>query len=983
MQQSGSDADSRSLLTDALRSVTQFVSRRPKLTLWLVLITSCACAAYTIGFLKFKTDRSDLIDPSTPFQQRWLNYTQSFGESSDLVAVVEADDPAMVQKALEALGTRVKQEADLFSNVLYKVEPGRLREKGLQYLSPEQLQTGLDRLAAYRPILAGNWNLIRLDSLVPRLRLQLASRIEAGSVDDSQLLLEHTRLLATSLDRFLNDRNDFENPWPLLLPLDRRMLAGATQSIYLMNEDGTMGFLKATPLKGSVDFQGSNPSIDRLRDLIATVTPRFPGVKIGLTGIPVLESDEMRRSQLDMQRASVISFLGVALVQFLGFRGFRHPVLALIMLAVGMAWAFGYATLAVGHLNILSVSFAAILIGLGADFAICYLARYLELRQEGRGLRPALVESSTSVGPGVLTSAITTALAFFCASFTPFLGVAELGIIGGGGILMCLAATFIALPALIALSDRNTSQTRLPHQYQATLHRALIRKAPAVVCFASIAVIIGITSQAFAWRNDRIESRVIFDHNLLNLQADGLESVMVQKRAFSNSQGSLLFAISLADSAEEARQLKQQFEALPSVHHVEDLASRLPLFPEAESKALVQRFREQLANLPAQPSLNPQGNPKAIGRALDEFYRLLNTRREPAAREIAQTLDHFLNGFERLPLPDQMRFLMEYQMRVAHALLAQFRAIAGASNPEPVSLADLPESLTSRFVSAQGKWLLQVYPKDQIWDMEPLRRFVEDVRAVDPEITGTPLQNFEAAQQIKQSYENSAMYALAVVCIALLMDFLRREHLLPVLIPPLATVALIVIVLHTRRMEVNVPLMLGTFTVMTIALGCVFDIRSIATMITAVLPTAVGMGMMFGFLGLLKVNLNPANLIVLPLMMGIGVDSGVHIMHDFRSQRGRRYDVSASLVNAILVNSVANILGFGSMMVAAHRGLYSLGLVLSLGVTSCLFVSLVTLPALLTWVSGWSASNAEAAHEESPPTKTLPQPNVKKQARAA
>ncbi|MEZ6145960.1 MAG: MMPL family transporter [Planctomycetaceae bacterium] len=160
---------------------------------------------------------------------------------------------------------------------------------------------------------------------------------------------------------------------------------------------------------------------------------------MSLTGIPVLESDEMRRSQSDMTIASVISFLGVGVLLFIGFRGFRHPLLAMLMLLVGIAWSLGYATLFVGHLNILSVSFSAILVGLGIDFAIHYLAKYLELRHKGIELRPALLRTSWGVGTGIVTAAVTTALAFFCATFTSFLGVAELGIIAGGA-FCCVAS---------------------------------------------------------------------------------------------------------------------------------------------------------------------------------------------------------------------------------------------------------------------------------------------------------------------------------------------------------------------------------------------------------------------------------------------------------------------------------------------------------------------------------------------------------------
>ncbi|MEZ6148410.1 MAG: MMPL family transporter, partial [Planctomycetaceae bacterium] len=301
-----------------------------------------------------------------------------------------------------------------------------------------------------------------------------------------------------------------------------------------------MGFLLTVLVDGGDDFQGSSQSIDRLRELIGDTEELYPGVEIGLTGIPVLESDEMRRSQSDMTIASVISFVGVGLLLLLGFRGVRHPALAMLMLLVGLSWSIGYATLFVGHLNILSVSFTAILVGLGIDFAIHYLARYLELRHSGVELRPALLRTSWGVGTGIVTAAVTTALAFFCATFTTFLGVAELGIIAGGGILLCCVTTFVVLPALIAIADRRVEPRRLPSQFQGVLLRRLTARRPLIVTIATIAAIIVVSTGSLTLVDGHVVPKVKYDANLLNLQARGVDSVNLQNRVFRESQGSLL-----------------------------------------------------------------------------------------------------------------------------------------------------------------------------------------------------------------------------------------------------------------------------------------------------------------------------------------------------------------------------------------------------------------------------------------------------------
>ena len=950
-----------SLLAEALRSITRTVSRHPRTTLSIVGLITCVAVVYTLCGLRFKTERADLIDPEADFQRRWLQFAESFGEESDLVVVVQGENADAVKQTIEDLGGRIVREPSLFSRVLYKVEPGRLRSKGLQYLAPFQLEAGLRQLGQYRPLLqarntAEAWNPIRLDSLFWRLKLQVE---HSRGPEHLQAQMQHADLLVGSMGAFLADPEKFRSPWPQILPVDPRFLEQSNKVVYFLNDRGTMGFLKASPLKAE-GFDGYTKSIDRLRELADEVMEVRPGSKISVTGIPVLENDEMRRSQSDMMIASTLSFVGVGLLLLIGFRGWRHPSLALVTLAIGMAWSFAYTTLVVGHLNILSVSFAVVLIGLGIDFAIHYLARYLQLRREGHLLRPALREAATGVGPGIIAAAVTTALAFFCATLTQFIGVAELGIIAGGGILLCVIATFVVLPPLVSLADHQTAPGKLPTPFQANWFRGFVARFPLPVTALSLLGVAAIGAQMLEYGDDgQLRMRVRYDHNLLNLQADGLESVEVQKLVFENTNDSLLFAVSVADSPEEALELRRKFEALPTVHHVEDLASRLPQLPAEQTRLLIQAYRAELADLPQQPPVVGPLNPRDVGMRMEQFYLAIRNRRDPVCTRVAQALDRLLNEFDRMPVREQVAFLNAFQMRTTAALLGQFQALAAATNPEPVQLSDLPPELISRFVSQDGKWLLQVYPKEQIWDIGPLTRFVKDVRSVDQEITGTPLQNYEASRQIKQSYEMSSLYALAAICLVLLFDLLGREQKWLVLLPPLVIVGFAALILQARRSELTLLFLVSSYLAMAAAIAAVLDVRNLRDALLALVPPLGGGLVMFGFFGMMGIDLNPANLIVLPLVLGIGVDNGVHIIHDFRSQSGR-YQISASTMNAIVLTSLTTIVGFGSMTVAAHRGLNSVGLVLVIGVSSCLFLSVVALPAGLALVSRGRGEGAQA-----------------------
>jgi predicted RND superfamily exporter protein len=339
-----------------------------------------------------------------------------------------------------------------------------------------------------------------------------------------------------------------------------------------------------------------------------------------------------------------------------------------------------------------------------------------------------------------------------------------------------------------------------------------------------------------------------------------------------------------------------------------------------------------------------------VGRQLESFLTWLKTRDDELSRRIADRLDEFLGQFSQLRLVDQMRFLGEFEYRLSYSLLAQFRALADASDPNPVTIADLPTALTDRYISDGGRWMLQVFPKNQIWDMEPLERFVADVRSVDPEVTGTPLQNYEAARQIKTSYEICAGYALAITLLLLLVDFLGSEQLIPAFLPAgivLLAGAITMLVLEAPLSPIWLIL---AFTLTVLAAAAWIDRGTVAETLLAMLPPVCGLLLTFAGLVVFDIPLNPANLIILPLIIGIGVDNGVHILHDFHQQKGR-YIITPSIMNSILMTSSTTMVGFGSMMLAAHRGLYSLGAVLTLGVASCLFISLFTLPALLSMLS--------------------------------
>lgn len=928
-----------------LAAVSALLARRPLVAIFVVTILCAASGTFSALNLKIKTDRADLIDPNTDYQRRWLNYTKNFGEVEDLVVVIESKDPDSVRESMEDLAGKMAQETRYFHNVLFRIDPSSLASKGLQYLEPAQLEEILRRLEEFGPVLKGQWEALTLRGLFQGIQQQI--RYGADTPESQAALAGALGLavrLTEGLDQFARSKHqEYASPWNDLIAIDQRNFEQSKQVRYLVNGDGTMGFVTAKPVLTG-QLQGATESVDRVRLLMKELESRHAGIRAGLTGIPVLECDEMRSSEQAMLLESVVSYTAVSLLLIFGFRGFRHPLIAMTMLGIGMVFAFGFATLAVGHLNILSVSFVAIVIGLGIDYAILFLSRYMEIRRSGAPVQPAVVETSRQVGPGILTASLTTSIAFLCAIFSDFLGVSELGLIAGGGILLCALAALFVMPALVSFVDRKAKPKHLPTPFQVAWLREIIWKKPGVVVAVSIVAVVWIATHC---------GRVRYDYNLLNLQSQKLESVRLQSRIAAKSDNRLLFAVSMAGSPAEAKRLKKEFEALSSVHHVDEIASMLPPQGAEQTQLLVQGIQVLLSRLP------PKGiprfgavDPKGVGQQMDDLFMTLEAvpNTLPVAAELRNSLDKFLDRLDQLPFDQQVALLSEYQTRIAADLITRLRMLASVADSEPVGVKDLPEGVASRFVGKQGQWLLQIHPREELWEIEPLRKFAAEIRSVDPDVTGTPLQNLEALQQIRKGYETIAVYALLASFVVLLIDFVRKRDAILALSVPLAGVGVLIAGSVHANIELVPSQLALAYVLISLTLVAVLDLGDFCHIFLAMLPPVIGGAITVGILGIVGVNLNPANLIILPLILGIGVDNGVHVMHDYRHQTGR-YQCSPSLVNALFLTSFANMAGFASMILAAHQGLKSIGFVLTIGVASCLFVSVVLLPSILTLMS--------------------------------
>jgi hopanoid biosynthesis associated RND transporter like protein HpnN len=877
-----------SFLARALVGWTRLCIAHSVTILTLAIASAVASGWWTSQKLGYKVSRNDLLDPKSDYNKLWIDYMKEFGEDDDAVVVVEGPSRASVVAVLGEVSEEIGRDDTLFRSVLHEVDLSKIRAKGLHYLSPADLAE-IDRfIERTQPILDGGWAQLKVGTMVGGLAGQMVAGVQPGAGPNDEppaaALERYAESLVAGLEPMATpgkaSSGDYVSPWPGM-PESLSTLRDLS-SEHLLAKDGKLGFVLLRLAKEQGGFAGASAATDELRRLMKLVAARHPDVTIGLTGLPVMEDDEMRASQQSMVWASGLSLTAVAIVIIAGFGGVRHALMANGVLVIGMAWAFGWATASVGHLNILSVTFTVTMIGVGIDYGTYYIGRYLEMRRRGLDCEDALLETSASVGPGILTGAITTAVAFFSAALTSFVGVAELGLIAGGGILLCCLAELFVLPAVVAIVDRGPLGQRIPEPVPVHTWLAPIMRHPRFVALAAMAATMAIASGLHDLN---------YDHNLLNMQPDGLESVEIEKKLLAESDQSVWYALSMADSREQLLERKEALTKLASVERVDEIASLLPV-DEQLKRPIIERIRGRLASLPERPPEIPLDRLDALGETL--AWAQAEASKRPGALRTAWHLERTRESLRRMGPEECFQAIAMFQQRSAGDLLSRLHALAGVADPEPPTLSDLPPSLVDRFVGQSGKHLLKIYGRGDIWNFESLERFVKDVRSVDERATGNPLQAYEASLEMKRSYEQAAIYSLIVILAVLWLDF-----------------------------------------------------RSLTNSLLAALPLAVGMAQTLGLMGLVGIDLNPANLIGIPLILGIAVDYGVHIVHDYLERPGP-YRISASTANSVLVDALTTILGFGALMVASHRGLESLGRVLTLGVTTCTITSLIFLPAILS-----------------------------------
>jgi hopanoid biosynthesis associated RND transporter like protein HpnN len=876
------------ILSGALVAWVDGVRRRARAVLVATALVTGFVLVFAATHLGVNTHHTAILSDDMPFWKDYNRFAEVFPILDEaLLVVVDAETSGGAREAVRTLADRLAAQPELYEDVYVPAGEPFFERHALLYLTEDELADLSDQMATVQPLLAE----IARDPSLPNMARVLIEGIEHAR-EDPDLPIDMTPVfdsLSRAAQAVLEGR-----PRPISwtdLILERKLPGDSSRRVIVLQP--VLHYERLLP--GLEPMEGVREAAREL-GLVAE-----NGVQVRITGNVALNTEEM----IGVARGAVLAAAGslvlVAVILTFALRTAHLVISVLVTLLVSLIWTAGFAAAAVGHVNVVSVTFAVLIIGLGVDFGIHFGMRYAELVRADGDHGEALAEASRSVGVSLVLCGITTAMGFYVFVPTDYKAVGELGLIAGTGMLISLFCSLTVLPALFtAWRERHPGVSwggalwfeRIVITASAH-HPRMVRLGAGLVAVLAVAVL----------------PRLHFDHNVAAMRNPDTESVETFNELLTESDTSPWTMDIMAPSLDAANATARELRELDVVERAVTLRDYVPEDQPAKLEILSELgyFVPPPPPEDGPPSSVPLPDQIAALRALQTSLTAASLgvgdpARAASAQRAARRLERFLERLETLDRKEEE--LAAFERTLTGALPGQLRLLWRSLEPEEITLESLPPSLTHRMVAPDGRARVEVLPSEDLGDNEASARFVDTVRTLVPDATGSAVTVLEFGRAVVRSF----LQALggAVLAVALLLWLLwRRLGDMALVIAPLSLAALL-----------------------TTATAAVLDIP-------------------FNF----------ANVIVLPLLLGIGVDSGIHLVHRHRetiettgaAKPPERELLETSTAQAVFFSAMTTLASFGSMAFSNHVGFQTLGLLLVFGIVYTLLSNLVVLPALIAW----------------------------------
>ncbi len=844
---------------------------RPWLMTVVILVLAVASAAGAVRTLGVNTDTTALFAADLPFRVAERDFDRQFpGEIELVVTVIDGPSAAKANKAADSLAARLAANPALFVSAFNPTGGPFFEKNGVLYLSTAEIDAIGAELATVQPLLGAISNDRSARGLFRLLKLAFTAAAE-GEPSTSGIAPTAVQV-ATAVNAALDGKSaaiDWSGLFSQLQsasPPRALVIAKAKLDLTVLEQgaDAT-AFIRAQAADLGLTADG--------------------GYRVRLTGEVPLTDEEFATIATGTTLAGTLAVLGVGILMVLALGSFRLVGVTLFTLFVGFLFTLAWAAVSVGEINLISIAFVFMFVGIAVDFAMQYCLHYREerLKRGSANDTAALDAAGGKMAEPLLLSAATVAIGFFCFLPTAYRGVAELGVIAGGGIIIAFLLNFTLMPALLRLTKLKPETSPVGFVWAAPFNQMILLHRRPVMMGAAILMILAVLALP----------RLLFDFDPMKLKDPHTESMSTALELMDDPLVNANTVSILVKTHEEIQALSEKLEKLPDVGRVQSLFDLVPEDQDAKLAALgdMALFLDPVVN-----PLSQQSAPTAT-----EILDVARTAHTAAETYLASPHASEPLRAAATQVRDALRRLIDrndpaFGERLSNSLLAGFddaltplRAMLSAV---PIRLNDLPTPLRETYVARDGRYRIQIFPKDNSRDIDAMARFTNAVRTIAPDAYGPPVVIYESGRIVTQAFATAGGLALVAITVVLLAMFRRIGDVLRVLAPLLLAV---------------------TLTLGTCAL--------------------------IGF------PLNFANIIALPLLLAVGVAYPIHFVSAWRE--GERMLLASPAGRGMLFSALTDTAAFGSMSLATHEGTSSMGLLLTLALAFNLLATLIVLPAIL------------------------------------
>ncbi len=733
---------------------------------WLIVLASVLILAgstvYVVRHFAINTDVSTLLSPNLPWRQRELAYQAAFPEQAvSILAVVSAPTPEFAEASAASLVSKLSPQTQSFRSVSALQGGAFFARNGLLYLTPSDLADRMHKLTQAVPLirtLAGDPS---LRGLAQALSMSLQG-VAVGRIS-LNAMARPFNMIADTLDNVLAGRK---------ASFSWQVLVNGT----LASPEDLTELIQIFPLLHYGTLEPGQPAAQAIRKTAAAAhLDSDYDATVRLTGPIPLADAQLATLQQGLWLNSIITAAIVLIVLYLALRSVRIVLAVVITIFVGLVATAALGLLLAGAFNPISVAFAMLFVGLGADFAIQFSVRYRAQRHELHELNPALADGARYVGAPLTLAALAAAAGFLSFVPTNYRGVAELGLIAGVGMIVAYVASMTLLPVLLSLLKPPAEPRPMGYRAMMGVDRFMQRHRTAIVVVTALVVLAALPS--LVWL------RFDFDPN--SLQVPSVEAVTTLKQLSADRR--LVFdSADVLTAAADAGPAAKRLSALPEVASTKNLDSFIPT-DQPQKMATIREAAAALDPvLQAKPAVPPSDGDDvaALKGDVTVLQNLAGEASDPgaiAARRLAKDLGALANGSPQQRQQAQAVFVTPLQI--------DLRQIAGSLHPQTVTRADLPGDLVRQWVASNGQVRTEVVPKGNTNDSATVRRFARAVLSVEPNATGEAIEIYEWGSTVTAAFIKAGVLAICSIAILLFAVLRRIRDVLLTLIPLLVAAA--------------------------------------------------------------------------------------------------------------------------------------------------------------------------------------------------